>query len=151
MGLAVDYGAHIAHCFMTCNEENKNKRIEKTLANIGPAVLNGGFSTFLAFVLLMTSQSYVFKTFFKIFFLVVSFGLFHGMVFLPVMLSLIGPSPYTNNEIYEDKTASKDQVTLRAAWNTEKGDQATVSKRPVSFSPEKEDQATLSKRPVSVC
>ena len=151
MGLAVDYGAHIAHCFMTCNEENKNKRIEKTLANIGPAVLNGGFSTFLAFVLLMTSQSYVFKTFFKIFFLVVSFGLFHGMVFLPVMLSLIGPSPYTNDEIYEDKTASKDQVTLRAAWNTEKGDQATLSKRPVSFSPEKVDQATLSKRPVSVC
>ena len=151
MGLAVDYGAHIAHCFMTCNEENKNKRIEKTLANIGPAVLNGGFSTFLAFVLLMTSQSYVFKTFFKIFFLVVSFGLFHGMVFLPVMLSLIGPSSYTNHEIYEDKTASKDEVTLRAVWTTEKGDQATLSKRPVSFSPEKVDQTTLSKRPVSVC
>ena len=53
---------------------------------MGPAVFNGGFSTFLAFVLLMTSQSFVFVTFFKIFFLVVSFGLYHGLVFLPVVL-----------------------------------------------------------------
>ena len=53
---------------------------------MGPAVFNGGFSTFLAFALLMMSQSYVFKSFFKIFFLVVLFGLFHGLVFLPVVL-----------------------------------------------------------------
>ena len=30
----------------------------------------------------------------QIFLLVVFFGLFHGLVFLPVMLSLVGPSPY---------------------------------------------------------
>ena len=53
---------------------------------MGPAVFNGGFSTFLAFALLMMSQSYVFKSFFKIFFLVVLFGLFHGLAFLPVVL-----------------------------------------------------------------
>ena len=53
---------------------------------MGPAVFNGGFSTFLAFALLMMSQSYVFKSFFKVFFLIVLFGLFHGLVFLPVVL-----------------------------------------------------------------
>ena len=47
-----------------------------TLENIGPAVLNGGVSTMLAFVLLANSQSYVFITFFKVFFMVVAFGLF---------------------------------------------------------------------------
>ena len=31
---------------------------------------------------------------FQIFFLVVLFGLFHGLVFLPVALSLLGPEPY---------------------------------------------------------
>ena len=72
----------------------RNERIRKTLENIGPAVLNGGFSTFLAFILLSFSKSHVFLTFFKIFFLVVVFGLFHGLVFLPVILSLIGPKPY---------------------------------------------------------
>ena len=34
--------------------------------NIGPAVLNGGLSTFLAFILLAFSNSYVFLTFFKV-------------------------------------------------------------------------------------
>ena len=47
-----------------------------TLENIGPAVLNGGVSTMLAFVLLANSKSYVFITFFKVFFMVVVFGLF---------------------------------------------------------------------------
>ena len=96
---------------MTCSEGNKNKRIEKTLVNIGPAVFNGGFSTFLAFILLMNSQSYVFMTFFKIFSLVVFFGLFHGMVFLPVILSLIGPSPY-ENEANENKVAPQQGIVV---------------------------------------
>ena len=31
---------------------------------------------------------------FKVFFLVIVLGLFHGLVLLPVILSLAGPSPY---------------------------------------------------------
>ena len=62
-----------------------------TLENIAPAVLNGGVSTMLAFVLLANSKSYVFLTFFKVFVLTVLFGLFHGLVLFPVILSLIGP------------------------------------------------------------
>ena len=30
----------------------------------------------------------------KVFFLVIVLGLFHGLVLLPVILSLVGPSPY---------------------------------------------------------
>ena len=91
MGLAVDYSAHIAHFFMT-QHGTRDKRVRATLSQMGPAVFNGGFSTFLAFALLATSESHVFLTFFKIFFLVVAFGLYHGLVVLPVVLSLIGPS-----------------------------------------------------------
>ena len=53
---------------------------------MGPAVFNGGFSTFLAVALLITSKSFLFVTFFKIFFLVVGFGMYHGLVVLPVVL-----------------------------------------------------------------
>lgn len=42
------------------------ERARATLRDIGPAVWNGGFSTFLAVVLLAFSNSYVFKTFFKV-------------------------------------------------------------------------------------
>ena len=56
MGLAVDYGAHITHYFMTTDGTDRTKRVETTLIDMGPAVLNGGFSTFLAFILLITSK-----------------------------------------------------------------------------------------------
>ena len=63
------------------------------MSRIGPAVLNGGLSTLLAFVLLSTSQSYVCLSFFKIFFLICVFGLYHGLIALPVILSIAGPLP----------------------------------------------------------
>ncbi|KAJ8305936.1 hypothetical protein KUTeg_016481 [Tegillarca granosa] len=96
VGLAVDYAAHIGHTFMVVNG-TKNERSIKTLEQIGPAVFNGGFSTLLAFVLLSNSYSYGFSLFFRVFFLVVIFGLFHGLAYLPVVLSWIGPDPYCSN------------------------------------------------------
>jgi len=90
IGLCVDYSAHVTHRFLV-EKGTKNQRIISTMQNIGPAVFNGGFSTFLAFILLAGSKSHVFTSFFKIFFLVVTFGLFHGLILLPVVLSLIGP------------------------------------------------------------
>lgn len=93
IGLCVDYSAHIAHRFLIEHSGTREERICKTLTNIGPAVMNGGISTFLAFILLANSQSHVFSTFFKIFFLVVLFGLFQGLVVLPVILSYVGPEP----------------------------------------------------------
>ena len=69
LGLSVDYSAHIAHAFMVATG-TREERVYHALVDLGPAVLNGGFSTFLAFGMLMTSKSIIFLTFFKIFFLV---------------------------------------------------------------------------------
>lgn len=89
-GLAVDYSAHIGNEFMRL-QGTKDERAIKTLVMIGSAVFNGGLSTFLAFVLLAGSDSYLFLTFFKLFTGVVVFGMFHGLVFLPIALSWFGP------------------------------------------------------------
>ena len=97
IGLCVDYSAHIAHGFMV-EEGTREQRMRRTMVNVGPAVLNGGISTFLAFCLLCTSRSYIFLTFFKVFFLVVVFGLFHGLIFLPVLLSIVGPSSHGHQD-----------------------------------------------------
>ncbi|XP_057299716.1 patched domain-containing protein 3-like isoform X2 [Hydractinia symbiolongicarpus] len=94
IGLSVDYSAHIGHGFMASRDGDRKARAAHALEEIGPAVVHGGFSTFLAFVFLAGSESYVFSTFFKLFFLVVVFGMFHGLVYLPIMLRLIGPKPY---------------------------------------------------------
>jgi hypothetical protein len=42
------------------------ERAQSTLTTIGPAVVNGGLTTFLALLLLGFSQSHVFVTFFKV-------------------------------------------------------------------------------------
>ena len=70
---------------------SKSERAVSAVEAIGPAVLNGGVTTFLALVLLAGSTSHTFLTFFKVFVLTVVFGLFHGLVLLPVLLSLVGP------------------------------------------------------------
>jgi hypothetical protein len=44
----------------------KKERARQVLAEMGPAVFNGGLSTFLAFILVAFSDSYVFITFFKV-------------------------------------------------------------------------------------
>ena len=104
IGLCVDYSAHIAHRFGEEIAGSRNKRAQAALINIGPAVLNGGISTFLAFVLLAGSRSHVFSVFFKIFFLVVTFGLFQGLVVLPVLLSIFGPpSDYIQAETSDEE------------------------------------------------
>ncbi|XP_067935970.1 patched domain-containing protein 3-like [Watersipora subatra] len=115
MGLAIDYSAHIGHTFMTV-AGSKNERAKITVATMGAAVINGGFSTFLAFILLATSNSYVFITFFKVFFLVVVFGLFNGLALLPVLLSWIGPAPY-HTATYKVITSNMS-ITLKDLSNS---------------------------------
>ncbi|KAF4533134.1 hypothetical protein B566_EDAN007945 [Ephemera danica] len=102
VGLAVDYSAHIGHKFTTL-KGTRDERAKDTLVLIGPAVLNGGISTFLAFVMLSNSDSYIFTTFFKLFLSVVFYGLFHGLFFLPVILSIYGPESSENRYSWNDK------------------------------------------------
>lgn len=47
--------------------------------------------------------------FFQIFFLVVAVGLFHGVVFLPVVLSYVGPDPRRSNLEY---SLTKSEIEL---------------------------------------
>jgi len=87
-GLSVDYSVHLAHSFIIAKGE-REERVCSALVTLGPAILNGGVTTALALALLPFSSSHVFITFFKVFSLTVVFGLFHGLVFLPVLLAIV--------------------------------------------------------------
>ncbi|CAM9640392.1 unnamed protein product, partial [Discosporangium mesarthrocarpum] len=91
VGLSVDYAAHVGHSFLL-KTGTKDERMVKSLADIGVAVIHGGVSTFLAVVLLSLSESYVFRVLFKQFFATVVLGMGHGLILLPVLLSLVGPA-----------------------------------------------------------
>lgn len=61
-------------------------------------MLSGAISTFLAVAVLLFSTSYVFKTLAIQFALTVGLGVIHGLVLLPVLLSLFGPKPFASAE-----------------------------------------------------
>ncbi|XP_046861198.1 patched domain-containing protein 3-like [Xenia sp. Carnegie-2017] len=105
IGLSVDYASHVGHTFMTKSGTRKERTV-KIYRDIAPAVWNGGFSTFLAIAPLVFSKSHVFITFFKILFGVIIFGMFHGLIVLPVILSIIGSSPYDLAEKMENSSMS---------------------------------------------
>lgn len=99
VGLSIDYSAHVGHCFMVKGGNNRDRRVLESLADIGAAVLNGASTTFLAVVVLLFSSSYVFSTLSKQFALTVGLGVCHGLILLPVLLSLIGPKAFDAAEL----------------------------------------------------
>lgn len=104
--------AHIGHTFLTINEGNRTERALKTTLHIGAAVLYGGGSTILALSVLANSQAYTYRSFFRIFFLVIAFGLFHGVVLLPVILSVVGPRPYKKVEKQPFKETEMETISF---------------------------------------
>ena len=82
IGFCVDFSAHITFAYSTASVP----RLPNALRLLGVATLCGGFSTLLGVLQLVYFNAYIFRTFFKIMFLVIVFGLLHGLVFLPVWL-----------------------------------------------------------------
>ena len=101
-GITVDYSAHIVHCFMKTPGSSREERIKKSMVDIGPAVFNGGVSTFAGFFLCAFGRIPITFVIFKIFSLIVLSGLFGAFLIIPVVLSLLGPEvslPGVDNQV----------------------------------------------------
>ena len=64
---------------------------------LGLPISQGALSTILGVLGLYLSPSYIFVTFFKMVFLVIVLGALHGLLLLPVLLSLFGPGSCESN------------------------------------------------------
>ena len=58
---------------------------------MGSSVFHGGFSTFIAICTLGMAKSFIFIVFFRLWFGIIVFGIANGFLFLPILLSIIGP------------------------------------------------------------
>eukprot|EP00919_Chromeraceae_sp_WS-2016_P008538 GHVR01020140.1.p1 GENE.GHVR01020140.1~~GHVR01020140.1.p1 ORF type:complete len:787 (+),score=158.03 GHVR01020140.1:2557-4917(+) len=100
IGFVVDYTAHLIHSFENINLENRytmskseirSSKSIVALQTVGVSVFYGSSSTLLATIPLAFSSSYIFFTFFRMFFLTILFGMGHGLLLVPVLLALVGP------------------------------------------------------------
>eukprot|EP01054_Gregarina_sp_Poly1_P010083 Gregarina_sp_Poly_1__10082@NODE_681_length_6806_cov_40_998219_g514_i0_p1_GENE_NODE_681_length_6806_cov_40_998219_g514_i0NODE_681_length_6806_cov_40_998219_g514_i0_p1_ORF_typecomplete_len1300_score182_06Patched/PF02460_18/4e108Sterolsensing/PF12349_8/7_5e23Sterolsensing/PF12349_8/2_3e03Sterolsensing/PF12349_8/4_1e03Sterolsensing/PF12349_8/4_3e02MMPL/PF03176_15/3_1e05MMPL/PF03176_15/1_1e11ACR_tran/PF00873_19/2e06VIT1/PF01988_19/1_8e04VIT1/PF01988_19/0_32_NODE_681_length_6806_cov_40_998219_g514_i01 len=93
IGFSIDYSAHICHTFTHCLGRTRNLRAAECVVLMGTPVFHGAASTIVGILVLGYSQSFIFRLFFKMMILVLSFGILHGLVLLPVLLSLFGKMP----------------------------------------------------------
>ena len=96
IGFSVDFTAHICYAYMSSKKRRPDQRVEECLYTLGLPIVQGALSTILGLVALVLADTYIFLIFFKMVFLVISIGAIHGLMLLPVLLSLFGPGSCTN-------------------------------------------------------
>jgi predicted RND superfamily exporter protein len=87
VGFSVDFSAHICHAYLSSSLRDKGSRVKEALELAGGPVINGSLSTILGIFMLVFSRSFIFQSFFKVIFMVITFGLLHAVLVLPVILS----------------------------------------------------------------
>ena len=112
IGFSVDFSAHISYAYLTAKVDTPSERVRDCLFNLGLPVMQGGLSTIIGVLILVMAPSYIFQTFFKIVFLVVFFGIMHGTLLLPVMLSILGPGSCTKED-HRNAVANTNVIEIR--------------------------------------
>ncbi|KAM8812742.1 patched domain-containing protein 3 [Rhynchonycteris naso] len=90
IGFSFDFSAHISYAFVSSPSPSVNQKAIEALYMLGYPVLQSALSTVIGVSVLSAARAYIFRTFFKVMFLVMVFGATHGLIFIPVFLTIFG-------------------------------------------------------------
>ncbi|XP_008298329.1 patched domain-containing protein 3-like [Stegastes partitus] len=108
IGFTVDFSAHVSYAFVSSKKPTADQKAIEALSNLGYPILQGALSTIVGVSVLATCEFNTFRTFFKIFFLVMLIGMIHGLVFIPVMLTAVTCG---SEEKQRDKCETQEKVS----------------------------------------
>ncbi|XP_023228651.1 protein patched homolog 1-like [Centruroides sculpturatus] len=102
VGIGVEFTTHFTMGFLT-SVGSRNKRIAMALGHMFAPVVHGAMSTLLGVIMLAFSEfDFIIRYFFYVLLALVVIGLFSGLMFLPVILSIAGPPgevvPHDNSD-----------------------------------------------------
>ncbi|KAG1927607.1 SSD domain-containing protein [Pimephales promelas] len=124
IGFSVDFSAHISYAFVSSEKSSANEKAMDAITKLGYPIVQGAVSTIAGVVVLSAAKSYIFRTFFKIMFLVILFGAVHGIVFIPVFLTFLGTCSKNKQNLPEPTSkqpviAVVIQNELSAVWHSD--------------------------------
>ena len=85
------------------------------ISTVGTSILLGGLSSFAGALLLAFTSSNIFYSVFVAFVSIVGLGLGHGLILLPILLSLVGPENGQASDSLAEESAKVDKEVSHAS------------------------------------
>lgn len=116
IGLSVEFTSHVVRTFSLQTQPTRKERVISAMKTMGPAVFAGVALTNLPGIIVLNwaTAQLIQVFFFRMCLIITLLGTAHGLIFLPVLLSYIGP-PLNKAILYEKQQEERRRVAKEAA------------------------------------